>query len=57
LPGKHVNISPEEDDEREFLFAIQVPRDAGGLGSINPDLNSLHGDTLVVRVLLAGFGG
>jgi hypothetical protein len=25
LPGKHVNISPEKNDEREFLFAVQVP--------------------------------
>jgi hypothetical protein len=24
LPGKHVNISLEEGDEREFLFAIQI---------------------------------
>jgi hypothetical protein len=24
LPGKHVNISPEEGDEREFLFAVQI---------------------------------
>jgi hypothetical protein len=22
LPGKHVNISPEEGDEHEFLFAV-----------------------------------
>jgi hypothetical protein len=22
LPGKHVHISPEEGDEREFLFAV-----------------------------------
>jgi hypothetical protein len=24
LPGKHVDISPEEGDEREFLFAVQI---------------------------------
>jgi hypothetical protein len=24
LPGKHVDISPEEGDEHEFLFAIQI---------------------------------
>jgi hypothetical protein len=57
LPGKHVNVSPEEDDEREFLFVVQVPRDASGLGSINPDLNSLHGDSLIVGGLHAGCRG
>jgi hypothetical protein len=24
LPGKHIDISPEEGDEREFLFAVQI---------------------------------
>jgi hypothetical protein len=24
LPGKHIDIIPEEGDEREFLFAIQI---------------------------------
>jgi hypothetical protein len=24
LSGKHVHISPEEGDEREFLFAVQI---------------------------------
>jgi hypothetical protein len=24
LPGKHVYISPEEGDEHEFLFAVQI---------------------------------
>jgi hypothetical protein len=33
LLGKHVNISPEEGDEREFLFVVQIARDAGGLRS------------------------
>jgi hypothetical protein len=48
LTGKHINISPEEGDEHEFQFAVQVPYDAGGLGSINPDLNNNHGDSLIV---------
>jgi hypothetical protein len=26
LPGKHVDISLEEGDEREFLFAVQITR-------------------------------
>jgi hypothetical protein len=37
LPGKHVDISLEEGDEREFLFAVQItesplmsPRGGGG---------------------------
>jgi hypothetical protein len=24
LPGKHIDISPEEGDEHEFLFAVQI---------------------------------
>jgi hypothetical protein len=54
LPGKHVHISPEEDDECEFLFAVQIPHDVGSLCSIHPDLNSLHGDVLFARGLHAG---
>jgi hypothetical protein len=46
LPGKHIHISPEEGDECEFLFAVQIPRETSGLGSICPDLNILHGDVL-----------
>jgi hypothetical protein len=34
LLGKHIYIGLEEGDEREFLFAIQIRRYAGGLGSI-----------------------
>jgi hypothetical protein len=54
LSSKHVHISPEEGDEREFLFAVQIPRDTGGLCSIHLDLNSLHGDILFARGLHAG---
>jgi hypothetical protein len=54
LPGKHVHISLEEGDEREFLFAVQIAHDAGGLGSIRPDLNSVHGDVLFVGGLHTG---
>jgi hypothetical protein len=57
LPDKHINISPQKGVEHEFLFAVQIPHDAGGLGSICPDLNSLHENTLVVRGLHAGCGG
>jgi hypothetical protein len=48
LPGKHINIVPEEGDEREFLFVAQVPRDAGSLGGIHVDLDDLHGDILTI---------
>jgi hypothetical protein len=44
LPGKHIDISPEEGDEHEFLFAIQITRDMGSLSSRGPDLDGLHGD-------------
>jgi hypothetical protein len=44
LPGKHINISPEEGDEREFLFVVQITRDTGSLSSHGPDLDGLHGN-------------
>jgi hypothetical protein len=54
FPGKHVHISLEEGDEREFLFAVQITRDACGLGNIRRDLNSLHRDVLFAGGLHAG---
>jgi hypothetical protein len=45
---------PEEGDEREFLFDVQISRYEGGLGSIRPDLNGLHGDIVFARVLHTG---
>jgi hypothetical protein len=48
LLSKHVNIIPEEGGELEFLFVAQIPRDAGGLGSIHANLDNLHGDVLIV---------
>jgi hypothetical protein len=44
LPGKHIDISLEEGDEREFLFVVQITRDMGSLSSRGPDLDGLHGD-------------
>jgi hypothetical protein len=44
LPGKHIDISPEEGDEREFLFVVQITRDTGSLSNCGPDLDGLHGD-------------
>jgi hypothetical protein len=54
LPGKHAHISLEEGGEREFLFVVQIPRDAGGLGSIRLDLHSLHRDVLFAGGLHVG---
>jgi hypothetical protein len=53
LLGKHIGISPEEGDEREFLFVTQIPYDAGGLGGVRANLDDLYGDVLVVRGLHA----
>jgi hypothetical protein len=54
LPGKHSYIDLEEGDECEFLFVVQIPRYASGLGSIRPDLNGLHRDAHFVRGLHKG---
>jgi hypothetical protein len=44
LSGKHIDISPEEGDEREFLFDVHITQDTGSLSSRGPDLDGLHGD-------------
>ena len=44
LPDKDVDISPEEGDEREFLFIPQTRTDASGLGGFHSDLNDLRGN-------------
>jgi hypothetical protein len=36
FPGEHVDICPEDGDERAFLFLSQIPPDAGGLGGSAP---------------------
>jgi hypothetical protein len=54
LPGKHVYIGPEEGDECEFLFTIQIPRDVGPLGNIRPDLDDLNWNVLAARGLHVG---
>jgi hypothetical protein len=48
LPGKHINISPEEGNEHEIQVVTQIPRDAGGLGEVCADLDDLHRDVLIV---------
>jgi hypothetical protein len=54
LSGKHVDISLEEGDEREFLFAVQITRDTGSLFSLSPDLDGLHGDDFLARGMHTG---
>jgi hypothetical protein len=54
LPGKHVDISLEEGDKREFLFTVQITRDKGCLTSFSPDLDGFYGDIFLGRGLHAG---
>jgi hypothetical protein len=54
LSGKHVDISLEEGDEHEFLFAVQITRDTGSLISLSPDLDELYGDIFLARGLHVG---
>jgi hypothetical protein len=54
LPGKHVDISSEEGDEREFLFAVQITQDTGSLTSLSPDLDELYRDIFLARGLHVG---
>jgi hypothetical protein len=57
LPCKHICVSPEEGDEREFLFAVQITRDTGSLSSISPNLNGLHGGRLLLQRVARGVPG
>jgi hypothetical protein len=50
LPSKHIDISSEEGDEREFLFAVQITQDTGSLSSHGPDLDGLHRDIFGLHV-------
>jgi hypothetical protein len=54
LPCKRIDVSPEEGDEGEFPFAVQITRDTGSLSSLNPDLDDLHGDIFLARGLHVG---
>jgi hypothetical protein len=54
LPGKHVDISPEEGDEREYLFVVQITRDTSSLASLCPDLDDHYGDIFLARGLHVG---
>jgi hypothetical protein len=44
LPCEHVGICLEEGNEREFLFLLQIARNASGLGGIRAESDGLDGD-------------
>jgi hypothetical protein len=46
LPCEHVGICLEEVDEREFLFLVQITRNASGLGGIRSKPDGFDGDTV-----------
>jgi hypothetical protein len=46
LPCEHVGICLEEGDEREFLFFLQITRNASGLGGTRAELDGLDGDVV-----------
>jgi hypothetical protein len=46
LPCKHVGICLEECDEREFLFLLQITRNASGLGGIHAEPDGIDGDVV-----------
>jgi hypothetical protein len=49
LPCEHVVIFLEEGDEREFLFFLQITRNASGLGGIRVEPDGLDGDVVHSR--------
>jgi hypothetical protein len=51
FPCEDVGICLEEGDEREFLFLLQIARDAGGLGGVRADLDGLNGSDVRSRWL------
>jgi hypothetical protein len=51
FPCEYVGICLEEGNEREFLFLLQIARDAGGLGGIHANLDGLDGTAVCSRWL------
>jgi hypothetical protein len=51
FPCENVDICSEEGDEHEFLFLLQITRDAGGLGGVYADLDGLYGSAVCSRRL------
>jgi hypothetical protein len=46
LPCEYISICLEEGDEREFLFLVQITRNASGLGGIRSETDGFDGDTI-----------
>jgi hypothetical protein len=51
FPCEYVGICLEEGDKRDFLFLLQITRDASGLGGIHADLDGLDGTVVYSRWL------
>jgi hypothetical protein len=51
FPCEYVGICLEEGDERDFLFLLQIARDASGLGGIPAEPDGIDGDTVCSRWL------
>jgi hypothetical protein len=51
FPCENIDICPEEGDEREFLFLLQISHDAGGPGGVRADLDGLDGSVVCSRWL------
>jgi hypothetical protein len=46
LPCEHVSICLEESDEREFLFLVQITRNASDLGGVCSKPDGFDGDVI-----------
>jgi hypothetical protein len=51
FPCEYVGICLEEGDERDFLFLLQITRDASGLGGIRAEPDGLDRDAVYPRCL------
>jgi hypothetical protein len=51
FPCEYVGICLEEGDERDFLFLLQIARNASGLGGIHANLDGLDGVAVCSRWL------
>jgi hypothetical protein len=51
FPCEYVGICLEEGDERDFLFLLQIPRDASSLGGIRAEPDGFDGDAVCSRWL------
>jgi hypothetical protein len=46
LPCEYIGVCLEESDEREFLFLVQITRNASGLGGVRSEPDGFDGDTI-----------